>query len=385
MYDIDARHVARLNQENVVRLKRLRANIHGLRDEHERNTSDLLGVELETFLDFVIGSGYEDEPELDEDGKPVVSLLRTTPLHRTVRLKPRTRWRPTCRKLFKIYARLDLNYTDEAGLTHFHVACMSGCCEIVERFLELDQDPNARAPETGDTPLLLALANGARRDVVEALLRAGADPNLANEHGYTPLHFICQDNPLVNGIFLDRVLELFLEVNHDMRQTVRMDARDKRGRTPLGLALGSGYWQVVKILLRNGADPNAVLDTDHGFTPLHWICKRGMPSLSTFMEVCDDNQLTLQIDARDRMGNTPLHWALLNGEISNIERPMRAGADPSSASDYGSIPLHLALAHGQKKVAETLLKNGSDPNEADARGLTPLHVICKSYHDDYDD
>ncbi|CAB0039565.1 unnamed protein product [Trichogramma brassicae] len=485
MYAIDARHAARLNQENLVRLKRLRGKIHGLCDEHERNgllgelvslmsdwqgqppnlrdiflseeidwlvtefvKRDNMGIGLETFIDFVIRSGYKDEPELDEDGKPL-SLRRTTPLHRTVRFKPVTRWRPIVRELFKIYARLDVDYTDESGLGHFHVACMSGCVEVVERFLELGQEPNVLAPETGDTPLLLALSNVARSDVVESLLRGGADPNLANEEGKTPLHVISRKHyiadfadllfdlleeknqllrvdardkdgrtplywALYNGHeklvesllrkgadpnladedrdaplhvickrcpFKYEMVELFLKVNHDLQQTVQMDARDKKGRTALSVALGSGCLEVAKVLLRNGADPNAVIDTD-GSTPLHLICKRGVSYLSTFIEVCDDKQRPLQIDAQDRMGNTPLHLALLNGNINNIESLLRSGADPSFVNNDGSIPLHLALSRGQKKVAETLLKNGSDPNQADARGLTALHVICKSYHDD---
>uniref|UniRef100_A0ABD2W142 Uncharacterized protein n=1 Tax=Trichogramma kaykai TaxID=54128 RepID=A0ABD2W142_9HYME len=46
--------------------------------------------------------------------------------------------------------------------------------------------------------------------------------------------------------------------------------RDKKGNTPLHLALPVGRTEIIEYLLGRGADPN--LANDEGFTPLHTIC-----------------------------------------------------------------------------------------------------------------
>ncbi|KAL7302618.1 hypothetical protein TKK_0004680 [Trichogramma kaykai] len=59
-----------------------------------------------------------------------------------------------CVELFKIYDRFDVNYVDETGLSHFHLACVSPKCrDVVRKFLELGQDPNLVWPLTADRPL----------------------------------------------------------------------------------------------------------------------------------------------------------------------------------------------------------------------------------------
>ncbi|KAL7297611.1 hypothetical protein TKK_0009284 [Trichogramma kaykai] len=72
-------------------------------------------------VEFVIRSGYKDEPDLDEDGKPL--LRRTTAVHQIAGCRSRTLIREILRKLFEIYDKFHVNYTDELGYTHFHMAC----------------------------------------------------------------------------------------------------------------------------------------------------------------------------------------------------------------------------------------------------------------------
>ncbi|CAB0044832.1 unnamed protein product [Trichogramma brassicae] len=125
------------------------------------------------FVKFVVRSDYVDVPDLDEDGKPR-RLRRTTPIHHVARHKEFLDLAFVVRGLFQMY-KCDVNYTDETGLTHFHVACMSGCEDIVKEFLELGQDPNVLVPETRDSPLHFALIYGRktdRRDAAKARRRS---------------------------------------------------------------------------------------------------------------------------------------------------------------------------------------------------------------------
>ncbi|CAB0043637.1 unnamed protein product [Trichogramma brassicae] len=195
-----------------------------------------------TITDFVIKTGYKDEPDTDEVDKPLPR--RTTPLHCAARC--RHFW--AVRDLFKIYNRYDVNYTDEFGYTHFHAACEFGCYKIVKEFLQFGQDSNLLVQETGDTPLHLAVSCGERK-VVKLLLRNGADPSSVNAKGSTALH------RLFSGLRADDDLaEIFFRISDEKHLTVQVDARNNEGQTALQLAVANFMPNTVKVLLDRGAD-----------------------------------------------------------------------------------------------------------------------------------
>uniref|UniRef100_A0ABD2VXY3 Uncharacterized protein n=1 Tax=Trichogramma kaykai TaxID=54128 RepID=A0ABD2VXY3_9HYME len=94
----------------------------------------------EEIVEFVIRSGYKDEPDLDEDGKPL--LRRTTAVHQIAECHRNGSKIELLIKLFEIYDKFHVNYTDELGYTHFHMACLYGLDDVAQKFLELGQDPN---------------------------------------------------------------------------------------------------------------------------------------------------------------------------------------------------------------------------------------------------
>uniref|UniRef100_A0ABD2X5P7 PRANC domain-containing protein n=1 Tax=Trichogramma kaykai TaxID=54128 RepID=A0ABD2X5P7_9HYME len=425
-------------------------------------------------ISFVIRTGYRDEPDLDEDGKPL--LCRNTPVHYAAKHKIRN-WISKIRELFKIYDKFNVNYTNESGFTHFHVACMSGCDEIVEKFLELGQDPNISMKETSDTSLHLALKNRHTK-TIELLLRNGADPNLSlhlisskdvdddvaekffkicddiqqkvqidvrAKLGFTPLHLALHNKKtnlvelllkrgadsnvasaagwrslhIISMTYDDiEFVEKFFQICEDMQQKVQIAARSDSGDTALHVALRNGNKKMSEWLLRRGIDPNS--SNQNGSTPLHIICEREADDDENFAEkffqICEDMQQKVQVDARDKLGWTPLHFASHNGHSKLVESLLRRGADPNSADEKGSTPLHnicsreqddnlaekffeiceelqqkiqvdardklgdtplhLALKKEHRTLVESLLRHGVNPNLADAEGLTPLHLIC---------
>ncbi|XP_014234612.1 tankyrase-like [Trichogramma pretiosum] len=189
------------------------------------------------FIDFVIDTGYKDELEVDNNRKP--SSRRTTPVHHAAKHK------------YYLTTRFDVNYTDELGLSHFHVACMYNMNDVIEKFLDFGLDPNCIPKESIESsvypPLHLALGMGDSW-MTELLLKHGADPNLPNKDGLTPLHIICRQE------YSRDLAEIFFAINDDIQQMLQVDAPDKLGRTPLQWAVANIKSHTVDVLLDRDAD-----------------------------------------------------------------------------------------------------------------------------------
>ncbi|CAB0044597.1 unnamed protein product [Trichogramma brassicae] len=371
--------------------------------------------EAKLIIEFVIESGYKDEPEVDEDGKPV--LHRTTAVHCALTRGRSSTTEQLAHDLFKIYDRLDVNYVDsKSGLTHFHVACLHGLYDVVERFLERGQDPNCSTRECEPIapypPLQMAMESKNNK-LVELLLRRGADPSLTSgEEKWTALHYICQME-----VFDSDLAKLFFEVCDDLKLTVEIDARDIEGSTPVYWAMRLSNKPLVELLLRRGADPH--IANDKGYTLLHALVDyTDDDDLSEmFFDICDDLKLTLEIDARDYQGFTPVYWAMSLSNKPLVELLLRRGADPhianfdgftllhvlshytddddfsemffdicddlkltleiDAANKLGGTPLHEAVRLGKKRVMEQLLRRGADANLPNNDGSTPVHFLCR--------
>ncbi|CAB0038020.1 unnamed protein product [Trichogramma brassicae] len=230
--------------------------------------------EVAPLLDFVIRSGYTDDDDDDDKeerrryGNKKSSVYRVTPVHRA-----RAKYYGTfngqnlVRNLFRVYNCFEVNYRDAEGYTHLHVACEFGCEEIVELFLKLGQvSPDCLCRGgTGDGPLHLAMKRG-RHAVARLLQRHGADVNLANAEGLTPLHIICKNYS--DAKYAEKFFEIERELlrnnnNNDdddeqdrspPQPRLRIDARDNEGRTPLQWAVASLLPDMVDVLIDNGAD-----------------------------------------------------------------------------------------------------------------------------------
>jgi mono/diheme cytochrome c family protein len=83
------------------------------------------------------------------------------------------------------------------------------------------------------------------------------------------------------------------------------------------------------------------------------------------------------IDARDRFGYTPLHWAAVQGHWAILETLVEGGADVNAVGGDGGTPLHLAAHHDRPDMIRLLLDEGADLTIHNRWGRTPLHVAAR--------
>ncbi|KAL7298446.1 hypothetical protein TKK_0008234 [Trichogramma kaykai] len=246
------------------------------------------------------------------------------------------------RKHFFLSQYLRGNCKDHDGYSYLHVACRHGWDDIVRAMLRHDEDPNCRVPETGDTPLILALKHE-HVAVVEVLLKHRTDPSLPNKKGSTPLHVVCQKKE-----FNEDLAKKFFKAIDDERQTIEVNAKEKLGNMPLQLAFSHSHKKAVALLLRKGADPNS--ENEEGSNLLHLICQGhgDLDIMDTLFKITDDICSVVRTNAWDNMQNTPLHWAV-----------------------------RLEHSKDNRMMVRNMLHHNANPNLMDANGETVLHVVSK--------
>ena len=93
---------------------------------------------------------------------------------------------------------------------------------------------------------------------------------------------------------------------------------------------------------------------------------------------------TVDLDARDASGLTPLHAAATYSEDPAVIQALLDAGAPVEATDAVSGATSLSLAirdNGVPAIIEVLLAGGSNPETPDQTGLTPLHLAAL-YTDD---
>ena len=84
----------------------------------------------------------------------------------------------------------------------------------------------------------------------------------------------------------------------------------------------------------------------------------------------------------DRAGRSPLHYAAADGNVREIARLVRSGADPNLRDKGGYTPLHFAAQDQQAAAANLLLELGARLEERDEHGNTPLSSAVFYYRGD---
>ena len=208
--------------------------------------------------------------------------------------------------------------------------------------------------KTGRTALSWAVELG-NLEITESLLIKGADPNTADNRGYTPI-FYCPPKVEILG----SLLCVGANVNHVSRL----------GNTKIhDLVQVSDQTDILEHLWRHGADLNYQAKTT-GMSPLHVAIAYGMRQTVYWLLQKDVN-----IDARDSERLTPLAYAIASTNVSDsIAWLLEKSVNYHFVDAYGEGLLHYVARYGSIAGILTLKQaglSGLNIRHKSNRGCTP--------------
>lgn len=275
----------------------------------------------------------------------------------------------------------------EGRLTALHFAAREGEQDAAQVLIDAGADLDL-GDGYGTTPLVLATLNG-HLGIAANLLEAGADPNKQDRYGRSVL-FVATDlntmdvnprpAPPITGDYTPvDIVRLALAHGAEVDLAITDEGLPAwvaqggthnpilyKGATALLRAAMSGDLEIMRMLLDAGADPLVVTDEQPCRLPGDQ-CER-----STYMP---PDSRTSVIQAAAGVG-----WRLgiSRGReadaIEAVKLLLERDADINAPNHLGNAPLHGAATRHAPALIEFLVENGADLSAKNERGWTPLDI-----------
>jgi len=282
-------------------------------------------------------------------------------------------------------------------------AAAEGNINVVRQAIAKGANLNVK-DEDGETPLLWAAMFG-HKEVAELLIVKGADVNAMTNGGKTPLDVANKieswDTSKVEAA-KNKISGLLLENGAKTGWNIKMVKRS------IQVASKTGDIKWVKQHLEDGVDVNAVgqaiqyprvAQSDAAWTSLHWAALEGHKEIVELLirKGADANAMTYdgesalnlsegKIDIESILnqagGKTGIGisiWkAAAEGNTEAIKQHIAAGTDVNAVLKMGGwTPLHKAVDRNQSEAVEILIARGADINARvsnNKNGATPLSI-----------
>jgi ankyrin repeat protein len=84
------------------------------------------------------------------------------------------------------------------------------------------------------------------------------------------------------------------------------------------------------------------------------------------------------VNSRNPDGSTPLQYAVYNGDVDEVRRLLKAGADVTLANNYGATPMTLAAEVANIDILRLLLEVGANADSPNPEGQTALMAVSRT-------
>ena len=196
---------------------------------------------------------------------------------------------------------------------------------------------------------------------------------LIREH---PEHVIARGGHLGTALHAASRMNHLNVVQCLLRHGADVNAPGLRGRTPLLFASYWGCIEVAKWLIEHGADVNARDEVDHE-TSLHLAAYCGHFEIVRTLFKHNAN-----INARSKSGSTPLHFASYYEHVDTVRFLLNHSADPNARSTVQQTSLHEASSSGHVDIARLLLEHGAEVDAEEQHGRTSYQIALDKGHDE---
>ena len=200
------------------------------------------------------------------------------------------------------------------------------------------------------------LLSGATKRSLESLIAKGADVNLPDPDGWSPLH---------TAVFKGRLAttELLVKNGADVNAIGLFEW------TPIHFAALNGHMEIANFLIANNAAVDAA-DTD-GLTPEHLATEHGHNELANVLLVGEtivarDSKEALPLE-KERGGGSLLSALEDNKNEETSAALICKGADVNEADPDGYTAMHSAAIEGFSEILRLLIEKGGNIHAKAAR------------------
>ena len=233
-------------------------------------------------------------------------------------------------------------------INRYRSASDEKCLQYLEFLQKKGYKIDLEHKNTFDTTIFLGACMMNRPKTIKHLVKLGADIHIAGGFDNSPaIHKAISNYKDNDPILRAHTVRALIELGCDIEQI------DSEQFTPLMSAANYGCFEVVRILLDLGANPNAF--NEGGENAAH---------RTILGEYSYDD---------------PDNIALIKSKI--LATLKDSGADLNKSSDQIIPPLHLSISNEVKEMFDILLKLDLDINAPDMAGRTPL-MIAIAYSSD---
>uniref|UniRef100_A0A7S3D8B8 Uncharacterized protein n=1 Tax=Palpitomonas bilix TaxID=652834 RepID=A0A7S3D8B8_9EUKA len=257
--------------------------------------------------------------------------------------------------LFLLEAGAHPNLSNGKKQSALYKASLRGDTSVVEALLSKGASVNEW---DGDCSPVTAAAQRGHDDVLRRLVCAGADVNLSDDQGVTPLH-VAVENSRVS------CTKLLLEKGGVVQTTEG---------APLLLDMAFDTEEIneeiVMLLMHHGAPTQSNV-------PL--VCRAAKKSKTMIDLLLRDRDIPLQ--ETDSDGNGPLHYAVGSFDVVDvIEYLVERGCDLEAKNPKGMTALYLAVVKQNVQAVSALLEAGADPSSLQTRidGHRPAEICANN-------
>ena len=179
--------------------------------------------------------------------------------------------------------------------------------------------------------------------------------------------FVEPEEPLVKAAFKEDLQE----VEKLAFASPDLNVRDKNtNMTALEQAVENANLEIVRVLLRAGADVNAA--NERGGTPLMFL--RDNATVDLVRELLSAG---VKVNARDESGGTALMNAASQNKYEVVKELIEAGAKFDLHDTEGRTALMFAATNEDSRIAKLLIDAGADINETDHDGKAALSMAAE--------